>query len=173
MKHLRHAILASGSSFGTAFANTNSGAKIFICTTAQNADLDQAGYEGLTYVEIGRVGSFGESGTSTNILDYDTWGEDVIQKAKGRSDAGSPELECARDPNDAGQDAVRTAAAGNQNWAIKIERNDTPAGGTSPTTIYTRGLISGPRRPNGRNEDFDLEVFTFGFQQKEIVVDPA
>lgn len=33
--------------------------------------------------------------------------------------------------------------------------------------------MSGPTRPNGQNEDFDLEVFTLGLVQEEIVVNPT
>jgi hypothetical protein len=156
-----------------AFANSNAGSKLYICTTAQDSDLTKTAYEALTWVEVVGVGSFGEVGTQTNILTYDTWDTDVIQKAKGMSNAGDPEVEVARNPSDTGQTALRTAADTNNNYAFKITRNDTPSGGTSPTTIYIRGLVAGPRRPQGRNEDFDLEIFTLGLQQKEIVVDPV
>ena len=32
-----------------------------------------------------------------------------------------------------------------------------------------RGLVTGPKRPNGRNEDFNLEVYTLGLTQYEII----
>lgn len=156
-----------------AYANSNAGSKIYICTTAQDADLTQTEFEALTWVEVKGIGSFGETGVQTNILTYDTWDTDVVQKAKGMSNAGDPELELARIVGDAGQVALRTAADTNNNYALKMVRNDMPAGGTNATTIYLRGLVSGPRRPNGRNEDFELEIFTFGLQQKEVVVDAA
>lgn len=157
------------------FANTNAGSKLYICATPQPDDLDQTGFEALTWVQIGGVGSAGEAGTSTNILTYDTWDTEVTQKAKGISNAGDPDIEVARDPEDAGQDILRTAARTNFNYAFKEERNDAPNDlvGSSPTTYYNRGLVSGPRRPRGRNEDFDLEIYTLGLQQLEIVVDPV
>ena len=150
-------------------ANTNQGCIVSICATPQDTDLDQAAYELLTFIEIGDVGNVGETGSTTNILNYDTWGTSVTQKAKGVTDAGNPTIEIARDVSDAGQDALRAAAATNRNHAFKIERNDTL--GTANTIIYNRGLVSGPTRPNGGVEDFDLEIFTLGFQQREIVVD--
>lgn len=158
----------------TAFANSNAASKIYVCATAQNTDLDQAAYEALTWVEIKGIGNLGEAGKSTNILQYPTWDTSVIQKAKGMTDAGSPELEVARIPTDAGQDILRTAAAvgNNNNYAFKILRADGTTA-TNGTVIYNRGLVGGPKRPNGRNEDFDLEVFTLAFQQEEIVVDAA
>lgn len=157
-----------------AFANTNAASKIYVCATAQNADLDLSGYEALTWVEIVGIGSLGEKGRITNVVTYDTWDTTVTQKAKGVTDGGSPELEVARDPDDAGQDILRTASAvgNNNNYAFKEVRADAPAGGT-PTIIYNRGIVTGPRRPGGRNEDFDLEIYTLGFNQEEIVDDAA
>lgn len=166
---------ATSTAVAAAFANTNAGSKLFICATAQPDDLDLAGFEALTWVQIAGVGSAGEAGTTTNILSYDTWDTDVTQKAKGISNAGDPDVEVARDPDDAGQVLLRTAGGTNFNYAFKEERNDKPNDDvdSTPTTYYNRGLVSGPRRPRGRNEDFDLEVFTLGLQQKEIRVDPV
>ena len=157
------------------FANSHSGWKLYMCTTPQAADLDQTGFEALTWVQIKGVGNFGETGDKTNILTYDTWDTDVIQKAKGMTDAGSPQIEVERRPTDTGQVALRAAAATNFNYAFKTEGNDAPNElvGSSPTIRYNRGLVSGPTEPNGRNEDFDLEVFTLGLQQRQIKVDPV
>lgn len=154
-----------------AFANTNSQSKLYICSTPQPTDLDATGFAALTWVEIKGVGEVGETGADTNILTYDTWDTKVAQKAKGITDAGSPEIELARNSADAGQDAIRAAALTNLNYAFKIEKNDKLTVGGTNTIVYNRGLVTGPKRPNGRNEDFDLEVFTLGLQQLEVVVD--
>lgn len=160
-------------SFAAAFANSNAASQMFVCATPQNVDLDRAGFEALTWVEIKALGSRGETGKNTNILTYDTWDTKVIQKAKGMTDAGSPEIEVARIPSDPGQVILRAAGVvgNNNNYAFKELRAD----GTTPTngTVrYNRGLVAGPRSPGGRNEDFDLEIFTLGLQQEEIVVNP-
>lgn len=155
-------------------ANTNAASKIYVCATAQNSALDQTGYEALTWVEITGIGRRGEIGKNTNIVNYNTWDTGVIQKAKGMTDAGSPELEVARSATDAGQILLRTAAAvgNNSNYAFKEVRADGVSGATG-TVIYNRGLVVGPKRPGGGNEDFDLEIFTLAFQQEEIVVNPS
>lgn len=170
-----HFALAARLAAAQAFVNTNSGAKLYVCATAQNSPLTQSGYEGLTWVQVTGVGNLGETGTTDNIVSYDTWDTTFIQKAKGTSNAGDPELEVARDMADAGQDILRTAAATRDNYAFKIERADKPNTnvGSSATIVYNRGLVSGPRTPNGRNEDFDLEIFTLALNQKQIVVDPV
>lgn len=158
----------------TAHANSNAASKLYVCATAQNSDLNVAGFNALTWVEVKGLGNLGETGKSTNVLTYNTWGDSVSQKAKGLTDAGSPTVECARIPTDPGQIILRAAGAvGNNNsYAFKILRADGVVGGTG-SIQYNRGLVTGPTRPNGQNEDFDLEVFTLALQQEEITVAPT
>jgi hypothetical protein len=157
------------------YFNTNAGSKLYVCATPQATDLDASGFAGLTWVLVGGVGNVGETGDNTNILNYDTWDDAVVQKAKGLTDAGSPEIEVARDPSDAGQNILRTAAGTNFYYAFKIEGTDVPDSDadSKPTIRYNRGLVAGPREPNGRNEDFDLEIFTLGLVQKQIKDNPV
>jgi hypothetical protein len=160
-------------------ANTNKGRRFYIAVTApdgstpspQSSDLTQEQFEALNWQEVKNVGSIGESGTSTNVPTYDELGTEVTQKQKGISNAGDPTVECARNPTDKGQMAMRAAALTKLNYAYKTEDNDAPSGYTN-SIYYNRGLVTGPTRPNGRNEDFILEVFTLGLNQKEVVVDP-
>jgi hypothetical protein len=147
-------------------AQTNSSNKFFISTTPQNADLDDdpiAGFPGLVYTEVASVGSVGELGLATNILNYDTWASEVISKGKGLTDAGNADVEMLRIPLDPGQIAMRAAGAttNKNNYAFKIEMQ----GGTDR---YFRALVAGPRHPGGRNEDFDLDVYTLGANQSTL-----
>ena len=158
-------------------ANTNAGGKLYIAVDGMgdaevhNSDLLVAGYDALTWLEIGSVGSFGETGSNTNILSYDTLNDDVIQKGKGMTNAGDPEIELARLTADAGQIQLRAAALTKDNYAFKYELDD--SAGANGTTYYNRGLITGPRHPNGRNEDFVLEIYQLGLNQREIVKEPS
>lgn len=170
----KSALLASTAAlFPVAYANTNAHGKLSVCATPQMADLDQAGYEALTWVPIGSMASFGETGPSTNVLSYTTWDTAVTQKAKGITDAGSPVIEVARLSTDPGQIILRAAGLTNFNYAFKLEKNDRNTAAGTPTILYNRGLVTGPKRPNGKNEDFDVEMFTLGLQQLEITVDPS
>jgi len=153
-------------------ARTNKDRKAYICTAPQPNVLDQAAFEALAWVEIGNVGAIGESGTQTNVVSYDELATDVTQKGKGISNAGDPTIECARNPTDPGQVALRAAAKTNFNYAFKFEDKDAPDADHTNSIYYNRGLVTGPTRPNGRNEDFILEVFTMALNQREIVVDP-
>ncbi len=160
----------------SAEANANAASKIYVSSisVSSSVDLTQTDYEALTWVEIGFVGNLGETGITTNILTYDTWNTTVTQKAKGITDAGSPEIEVARVPTDAGQIIMRAAGVvgNNANYAFKFLRADGTTS-TNGTVIYNRGMVTGPKRPNGRNEDFDLEVYMLALQQAEIVVAPS
>ena len=126
----------------------------------------------LTWTEVKNVASIGESGTNTNIVSYDELSTEVTQKQKGISNAGDPAVECARNPSDPGQQAMRAAAKTKYYYAYKTEDADAPDEDTTNSVYYNRGLVTGPTRPNGRNEDFILEIFTLGLVQTEIVVDP-
>ena len=174
MKKFLFAALLTSALVPCAFANSNAGSKIYISPTPANSDLILADYQAISnWIEIKSIGNMGETGSTTNILNYDTWDTSVTQKAKGITDAGSPTLEVARIPTDPGQVALRAAALTNLNYPIRIVRNDPVTVGGVGTIRYNRGLVTGPTVPNGGNEDFDLEVFTFGFQQLEIVVNPG
>jgi hypothetical protein len=154
--------------------NSMQGSKVYICTTSQStAPADATAYAALTWVEIKKVGNMGQMGMSQNILTYPTWGDGVADKSKGMADAGSPTLEVMRDTADTGQDGLRTAAATNLKYAFKIERNDKLTGGGTNSIFYNWGVVSGPTRPQGGNEDFDVEVFTLGFSSAEVSVDPT
>lgn len=156
-------------------AQTNKGRKVYICETPQPSDLNQAQYEALTWVQVGNVGSVGQTGPDTNIVSYDELSTEVTQKQKGITNAGDPEIECARNPTDPGQIILRTIGGPTDKrfYALKIEDNDAPDGNSTNTIYYNRGLVTGPKRPNGRNEDFILETYTFGLVQVEIVVAPT
>ena len=152
-------------------AYTHASNKFYISTTAQNADMDDhatTGFPGLTYTEVKGVGSRGEIGLNTNMVNYDTWGSVVISKGKGLTDAGGGDVEMLRIPNDPGQIAMRAAGAptNHNNYAFKEVLQD-------GTTRYYRGLVGGPRHPGGRNEDFDLNVFTLALNQPPLDIPPT
>ena len=167
------AALEPGKALAVPFDGTNASGKLYICATPQPAALSQAQFEALAWVQIVGLGSHGETGTSSNILTYDTWDQSVVQKYKGLDDAGSPEIELMRYPFDAGQILLRQAATTKFNYAFKLEKPDKQVPTGTGTIVYNRGIVAGPRRPNGRNEVFDLEMFTLGLNQVEIVANPT
>ncbi|HEX8048440.1 hypothetical protein [Rhizobium sp.] len=154
--------------------STKKGSKVYVCETAQNADLTASAYAALTWVQVGKVGNIGDFGSDSTINNYNTLDEPVQQKQKGVSNAGDPELEVASIADDAGQIILRTFGdpPNINNIAIKVERNDAPQGKTN-TVFYSRGVVSGPLYPGGGSDDFDLEKFKIGLNQLPIRVDPV
>lgn len=116
-------------------------------------------------MQVKKVGSVGERGMTTNIVTYDTWDTAVALKGKGISNAGDPEVEVARVLDDPGQVAMRAAGLPSVTdaYAFKVER---PSGEIE----YLRGLVTGPRTPGGRNEDFVLHVYSLALNQVPIEV---
>lgn len=165
--------------FPRPFQNTNAGSTYWMADvpTGQTPPLTAVQLEAIapaSWVQIRGVGNLGETGSSTNIVSYDTWDTAVTQKGKGITDAGSPDLELARMPNDPGQIRLRAAAKNRgQQYVFKKVDTDrlTPSG--TPSIYYDVGIVTGPRRPNGRNEDFNLEVFTLAFNQEQVVIAPT
>lgn len=175
---LTAALLASAAAFTlfTPFEGTMAGSKLYICATPQPTALDQAGYEALTWVEITGVGDMSEVGSATNILTYDTWGDDVVRKQKGMTNAGDPTVELAYDPTlgaATGQGIIETAALTKFYYAFKVVHADELVTGGVGTVDYHRGLVTGPTHPQGRNEDFDLNVYTLGLVQRELRIKPT
>lgn len=162
-------------------AYTNAGGKYFIATTLaggsipepQPGDLTEAQFEALNWTQVKNVGSLPESGSNTNVVSYDTIDTDVTQKSKGITNAGDGTLELARIATDPGQIALRAAALTKFQYAFKRELTDAPDAETTNTVYYNRGIITGPAHNGGRNEDFILETFTLGLNQREIVVNPT
>lgn len=152
-------------------AETLKGRKLYICTTPQPDALDRAGFEALSFTQVKGVGSIGQTGTTDNIVSYDEMDSDVLPKGKGISNAGDPPIEVSRKATDPGQIAMRNAGVTKDVYAFKIVDGDASDDFT-PTTYYIRAIVGGPAKPNGRQENFDLETYVLGCVQREIVVDP-
>lgn len=152
---------------------TMKGAKLYMCATAQAGALDQPAFAALTWVQIKKVGKVGGVSTTTNTVKYDTLDTDVSQKAKGVTNGGDWSVELAYLYDDAGQVALRAAALTDYEYAFKLEYEDAPSAGYSNTIIYNKGIVTGPERPGSGVEDFILETFTLGMNQRNIQVLPT
>lgn len=144
---------------------TNIGAVFSISDTPENDDLDLAGFQGLTYIEVPGMGTMGDTGVSQNIVSYSTWDNRVLCKGKGEADAGSPDLEFLDAPS-AGIDAMDAAAAvDNQNeYAFRVVWAD-------GFVEYNRGLVTGPTYMKGSNEDFRRRGYSLGMNQEPVTDD--
>lgn len=147
---------------------TNIGCTVAISTTTEDTDLDLSGFEALTYTQLPNIGTVGDTGITQNAVSYPTWDRQVLCKGKGQADAGDPTIE-AQDVPSAGLDLFLAAAAfDNANaYAFRFEWPD-------GSVEYNRGLVMGPQRPKGGNEDFKRVVFTLGLlQPPEVAEGPS
>lgn len=90
-------------------------------SAAAPATEDDAGYEALTYTEIGSVEQIGAIGATTNKVEFQPL-KGPKQKHKGSTDYGSLQPSLAHDPEDAGQELLRTAADPDNNalYSFKV-----------------------------------------------------
>lgn len=140
---------------------TLSGSKIYISGVEQTSNLSISDYIALSYTEVGGVGSFGGVGSQKNFNKTSTWNSSISINVPGLEDLTPGTLELAREATDDGQAVLYDIARTNFSYAVKMVKQD-------GTVFYNRMLISGPVRPDGRSEDFDLEVFTLQPMQHEV-----
>lgn len=146
---------------------TNFGGIFSISTAAAPDDLDLSGFAALTYTEVPNIGNHGDSGVNQNVVSYSTWDRNVASKGKGEADAGSPTAEFL-DIASAGMTLLLAAADVDDasSYAYKILWPDN-------SIEYNRGIVTGPQRLKGGNEDFKRLQFTFGFSQVPVTVDAS
>lgn len=123
---------------------TSSYAKIYIGTTAViNWTSDTTALSAFTadtYTEIKGVEDLGEFGDEANPVEVTTLGDSRKRRLKGTNDAGTFDLVCIRNSDDAGQRAVIAAQKERDSYNIKVVVNDAPTGGT-PSTFYFSALV--------------------------------
>jgi len=152
----------------------NQGGSLWICTTAQNSDLNTAAFEALTYVEITRIVTMPSIGITTNMVQQDYIDTEISQFQKGVKAGSASELVVGKDTTDAGQDALIAASLTKNNYAFKRVYTDSPnTVTTTNSTTYFRALVGEAVDQGGAVEDF--ENYTFPIQingQRPIVVKP-
>ena len=147
---------------------TNFGGTFSISTTTEDADLTLSEFEGLVYTEVPNLVTCDPTGITQNVVSDSTWDRPVVCKGKGEANAGDPNIEF-QDVASAGMDLMLAAAAydNTNNFAFKFLWAD-------GSEEYDRGLVTGPQRTKGGNEDFKHTIFTLGLQQPpEIVEAPS
>lgn len=142
------------------------GSTLGICTTAQTVRLNAAAFAALTYLNIGRISDYPESGVETNIVTLDTVDTDVSIKAKGVSKAKDWSVTYGRSATDAGQDAIRAAELTKSNYALKMTMPD-------GTVIYNIGIVTSVSRSGGGPDDPYTETAVIAMNMRDVIVDPV
>jgi hypothetical protein len=105
---------------------TSTGTKLSV-VAAVPATFTEAGFDALTFVEVGEVTSIPEFGPNVQVVTHEPLATGVTEKYKGFINYGSLALEAAYDDGDAGQGVMSDAVTGatqNDEHSFKIEMQD-------------------------------------------------
>ena len=123
-------------------AFTSAGTTIAISDTLPSAN-NQAGYEALTFVDIGEVTDLGEFGRVYNLVTHNPLGDRRTIKRKGSYNDGSITLSMARVPTDPGQAILVDAVDDDASYAVKVTlQNGTVFYTTVQVMSYTTNVGS-------------------------------
>lgn len=135
---------------------TMANATVSIGTTAVADDLTS--YEADTYVEIGEVETMTGLDDIQNFTDFTALSDARTRRLKTTKAGADITLSCGFDPEDAGQIALRAAAAvtTNTNYNFKVVYNDAT---TNKTTVYWSGVVGNDSYPGGGNDEIAMVDF--------------
>lgn len=139
------------------------GAKLYIGTAKnqKNTDFIESDYTGETWTQISgleNLGSLGDAASSINVdlIDYPR------QKTlKGTRSAGTMEVVCAIDNDDAGQTAAIAAEKTPHDYAFRLVLNDAPPAGSDPTPserLFIAKVMSASEAFDEANSEMKLNL---------------
>lgn len=152
---------------------TATGARIFIGPSVPPTTGTEAEFSALTWTEIGLVESLGEFGDESNAVNFSSLNDGRVRKAKGTRDAGSLALTVARDPSDAGQDALIAAEGTNSKYAFKVTYPDRLTADGTDGVDYFRALVMSKRNNVGSADNVIRRSFQLGIDSAIISIDPT
>ena len=139
-------------------------------TTVAN---DQADYEADSYTSVGEVEDLGEFGDTAEEITFTSLANRRVRKFKGSFDAGSLSVTCGNDSADAGQAAMLAAFASDNDYNFRVQLNDTPVGGSTPTTLYFSGKVTSKPKNVGNVSNVVRQMFTVGINTEILEVAAA
>lgn len=89
-------------------------------SAAAPASEDAAGYNALTWTNIGEITDLGEVGATANLITHNPVADKITRKLKGSRNYGSMNLSMARDTGDAGQTLLRASAAADGLYSFRM-----------------------------------------------------
>lgn len=104
-------------------AQTVAGTEIGI-SAALPATYNKAGYDALTFVDIGEITNGGSHGRTYQVVNHNPINTRGTQKFKGSFNEGQKTLQLAVDNDDPGQEVVKTALNDDADYAFKVTYQD-------------------------------------------------
>lgn len=133
------------------------GMKIYIGEplASKTTDFVEADFAGQSWVEIDGWETVGAFGDNSEVVLFQLVNRNRDLKQKGTANAGTMENVFAQLVDDEGQILVLAASApsNKNNYAFRVDLNDTPAGGGTPSKRYFIGLVMTAEEAGGGAND--------------------
>lgn len=142
-------------------ARTSAGSTIEIAPAP--VTYDQAGFELLTFTEIGEVSNIGDFGKTYNLVTFNPLGDRKTVKRKGSYNNGTLDLEMARVPSDAGQTILIQARDSDDSYAFCVTLQD-------GTKNYFTGQVMGYNVQVGGVDDITMATMSVEIDDDVISV---
>ncbi|ODN68849.1 hypothetical protein [Methylobrevis pamukkalensis] len=151
--------------------DTAVGAKFYIgpVSTAATAEA----FEALSFAEVAGVEDIAEFGDTFSDSTFTPLATGRTQHRKGAVDGGAFDIVVDLMETGAGLDALIVASKSRSgNYAMKVELDDEPSGGT-PTTFYWLGRVMSNRRNIGNADNVMRRTFSIAVNSDVIEVEAA
>ena len=143
---------------------TGAGATFSLSASAPGS-YNQAGYEALTFTDVGKVTDFGQIPSRVyQVVSLQYIASSGTDKAKGGYDLGNQTITVALDAADAGQTLLATATNSTATYSIKL---DHPTLGT----VYARALVMGGPKTWGDNNTPATQQITIEYKMASTTDD--
>lgn len=132
-----------------------------------------AAYQELTWTEIGNVFDLGEFGDMAEAVESKRVGDSRLRRYKGTRDGGQLDLIVNRDPTDAGQIMLVTAAGEDFDRPFKIVMPDRLAPAGKDSEIYFQAAVLGGRVNMGEADNIVRTTWSLAINTDKLETAPT
>ncbi|MFV0303413.1 MAG: hypothetical protein ACK5IP_21520 [Paracoccus sp. (in: a-proteobacteria)] len=150
------------------------GARLYIgaALATKATDFVAADFTSQAWVEIGETEGLGSVGDASAEITFDAIASSRTRRLKGTRNAGSMEVVCGIDYEDAGQIAVIAAEKTPHDYAFRLVLNDAPAGGTPSERFFVAKVATAVEALDSANSVMKLNA-TLWVNSNVVKVDAA
>jgi hypothetical protein len=146
-------------------AFTSAGTTISL-TDNEPTTYDEAGFDALTFTEVGEVSDLGEFGREYAEVTFNPLGDRRTVKRKGSYNDGNISMSVARVPSDAGQTLLQTALDSDDSYYFEVVLQD-------GTILYFAAQVMSYTTNVGGVDQITSASVTIGITNDIIEVAPA
>lgn len=98
---------------------TSAGTTLFV-SASNPATFDEAGYDALSWTEVGEITNMGTFGRAYNLVTHNPIGNRSTQKFKGAFNEGSMQMSLGLDTDNAGQIIMKAASTSDNDYSFRV-----------------------------------------------------